>query len=115
VAFYFAFRDTLVTDTIDHATQIAYSGKRWRVVTLEGDLIDISGTMSGGGTRKQRGGMTRSVAAVDPEKAKEELQGYQQEAEVITQNFHRKRVVHYKIQKKDWTPLKMRLNKPNQN
>ena len=52
-AFFFAIRNTLVTDNLDTATKIAFSGKdgkaRFRVVTLKGQLIDTSGTMSGGG------------------------------------------------------------------
>lgn len=50
---------------------IAYGAKRWRVVTLDGKIIDISGTMSGGGSNPARGGMTRSVQAnTDPEALK---------------------------------------------
>ena len=60
-AFYYALRDTLVADTLDHATKVAYNGKtKNRVVTLEGQLIDTSGTMSGGGNRAARGGMSAS-------------------------------------------------------
>lgn len=53
VAFYYALRDTLVAPTLDEATKIAYDGKRarYRVVTLKGQLIDTSGTMSGGGSK----------------------------------------------------------------
>ena len=62
-AFYMAMRDTLVADNLENAERIAYSGKRWRVVTLGGQLIDVSGTMSGGGTRVNRGGMSSKLAA----------------------------------------------------
>ncbi|KAJ3232359.1 hypothetical protein HDU81_003041 [Chytriomyces hyalinus] len=56
--FYHALRDTLVTKDIAKANVIAYGGsRRQRVVTLEGQLIDSSGTMSGGGSRPQAGGM----------------------------------------------------------
>jgi structural maintenance of chromosome 4 len=43
------------------------------VVTLDGKIIDVSGTMSGGGANPSRGGMTRSVDshAQDPEALKE--------------------------------------------
>ncbi|CDW77228.1 structural maintenance of chromosomes protein [Stylonychia lemnae] len=57
VAFYFALRDTLVCDSIDLATRIAYGQQRFRVVTLKGELIEMSGTMSGGGKPKT-GGMS---------------------------------------------------------
>ena len=42
-AFYFALRDTLVADNLDQATRIAYGANRFRVVTLQGQLIDTSG------------------------------------------------------------------------
>ena len=60
VAFYYAMRDTLVAKDLDQASRIAYSGdKRWkRVVTLKGEMINESGTMSGGGA-KPRGGRLR--------------------------------------------------------
>lgn len=71
-AFYFAFQDTLVTSSLDivflslssssnsQASKLAYSKKEvlYRVVTLSGQIIEKSGTMSGGG-RYQRHGMMR--------------------------------------------------------
>ncbi|KAJ8309851.1 hypothetical protein KUTeg_011716 [Tegillarca granosa] len=42
-AFYFALRDTLVANDLDQATRIAYGKTRYRVVTLQGQLIDQSG------------------------------------------------------------------------
>lgn len=62
-AFYFALTDTLVAETIEEATRWAYNGpRRHRVVTLDGKLIETSGTISGGG-RPQRGGMKAQLAA----------------------------------------------------
>ncbi|KAL2816803.1 RecF/RecN/SMC [Aspergillus cavernicola] len=50
------------------ANRIAYGARRWRVVTLDGQLIDTSGTMSGGGTRVARGAMSsKQVADVSKE------------------------------------------------
>lgn len=60
-AFYFALRDTLVANDMDQATRIAYGKKRYRVVTLKGDLIETSGTMSGGGRTQFRGKMGEQV------------------------------------------------------
>ena len=58
-AFYKAIRDTLVAENLDQANRIAFGGqRRWRVVTLAGQLIDSSGTMSGGGNHVARGGMS---------------------------------------------------------
>ena len=57
-AIFLAVGDTLVAPDLETATRWAYDyGKRWRVVTLDGKLIESSGTMSGGGTSVRRGGM----------------------------------------------------------
>lgn len=62
-AFYFALRDTLVAGNLDDAMKIAYQGKtRFRVVTEEGQVIDTSGTMSGGGNKVARGGMSSKAS-----------------------------------------------------
>ncbi|XP_012980424.1 structural maintenance of chromosomes protein 4 [Mesocricetus auratus] len=61
-AFYFALRDTLVADNLDQATRVAYQkDRRWRVVTLQGQIIEQSGTMTGGGSKVMRGRMGSSV------------------------------------------------------
>jgi structural maintenance of chromosome 4 len=62
-AFYFALKDTLVCESLDIATRIAYGQERHRVITLKGELIEKSGTMSGGG-RPRTGGMS-SVKVLD--------------------------------------------------
>ncbi|RXG71410.1 Structural maintenance of chromosomes protein 4 [Armadillidium vulgare] len=64
-AFYFAIRDTLVANDIDQAARIAYSSKRPRVVTLNGELFEPSGTMSGGGRSVLRGRMGNTATVVD--------------------------------------------------
>lgn len=68
-AFYKGVFNTLVAEDLVQAQRIGYGAKRWRVVTLAGQLIDPSGTMSGGGTRVQRGGMSSKLKAdaVGPE------------------------------------------------
>ena len=92
-AFYFAMRNTLVTDTLDAATEyipyllsmdvlyklifhiycvplcrLAYASKeKHRIVSLNGELIDVSGTMSGGGSKKAKGGMSSSQPISDSE------------------------------------------------
>lgn len=57
-AFYTVLRDTLVVRDLDSAVSVAYEGGRakWRVITLDGNLIDQSGTMSGGGKPTKSGG-----------------------------------------------------------
>ncbi|EEQ35516.1 Structural maintenance of chromosomes protein 4 [Microsporum canis] len=67
-AFYSVLQNTLVAKDLQQANKIAYGARRWRVVTLDGQLIDVSGTMSGGGTRVARGGMSsKPVAEVSRE------------------------------------------------
>lgn len=56
-AFYSVLRDTLVAENLQQANRVAYGSRRFRVVTLDGKLIDLSGTMSGGGGAPQSGAM----------------------------------------------------------
>lgn len=57
-AIYLAVGNTLVARDLESATRWAYDyGKRWRVVTLDGNLIETAGTMTGGGAVARRGGM----------------------------------------------------------
>ncbi|RMZ14976.1 hypothetical protein D0862_01885, partial [Hortaea werneckii] len=62
-AFYSVLQNTLVAKDLDQANRIAYGAKRWRVVTLDGQLIDKSGTMSGGGTKVAKGGMSSKLSS----------------------------------------------------
>ncbi|KND86817.1 Structural maintenance of chromosomes protein 4 [Tolypocladium ophioglossoides CBS 100239] len=62
-AFYHAMQDTLVATDLAQANRIAYGAKRWRVVTLDGELIDKSGTMSGGGSTVKKGLMSSKLIA----------------------------------------------------
>nr|XP_020471286.1 structural maintenance of chromosomes protein 4 isoform X2 [Monopterus albus] len=69
-AFYFALRDTLVAQDMEQATRIAFQkDKRWRVVTLKGQIIEMAGTMTGGG-RVLKGRMGSSIGT---EMSQEEL------------------------------------------
>ena len=58
-AFAMTLRDTLVAESLDEAVKLAYrpDNSRWRVVTTKGQLIDTSGTMSGGGGKPRQGRM----------------------------------------------------------
>lgn len=60
-AFYFSLGDTLVANDLDQGTRIAYGAQRYRVVSLRGDVIETSGTMSGGGNSQMRGRMGQQV------------------------------------------------------
>ncbi|CAK9829684.1 Structural maintenance of chromosomes protein 4 [Anthophora retusa] len=77
-AFYYGLQDTLVANDLDQAVRIAYGPKRFRVVTLTGKLIELSGTMSGGGKTVLRGRMGQKVlktelSAIDVEKLQSDL------------------------------------------
>jgi len=68
-----------VSDNLEQATRIGMQGKtRWRVVTLQGQLVDTSGTMSGGGHHVAKGGMRASACAYSPEEVKVLVQAYEQ-------------------------------------
>ncbi|XP_065224960.1 structural maintenance of chromosomes protein 4 isoform X2 [Planococcus citri] len=73
-AFYYALRDTLVADTIEQAKRIGYFyNTRHRVVSLDGGMVELSGTMSGGGRQKIRGKMGSSVAVSTDANSAEEI------------------------------------------
>ena len=62
-ALFLAVKNTLVAPDLETATRWAYDfGSRWRVVTVDGKLIETSGTMSGGGKSVQKGKMKLSVS-----------------------------------------------------
>ena len=62
-AVYLSVGNTLVAPDLDTATRWAFDfGKRWRVVTIDGKLIEASGTMQGGGKSVRKGLMRLSVS-----------------------------------------------------
>lgn len=85
-AFFSVLQNTLVAENLEQANRIAYGNRRWRVVTLDGQLIDVSGTMSGGGTRVARGGMSSKLVAETSKEQVDKLQvdrdGLEQELRV---------------------------------
>ncbi|GMH76872.1 hypothetical protein TL16_g07223 [Triparma laevis f. inornata] len=57
-AMFLGVGQTIVAENLNEATHLAYDfGKRWRVVTVDGQLIETSGTMAGGGGKVKKGGM----------------------------------------------------------
>lgn len=86
-AFYYALRDTLVCENADLATKISFGeSRRWRVVTLDGQLIEISGTMSGGGRRKGIGGM-KNFGSVDLKDLNKKIKEYTQKLAKLTSQY----------------------------
>ena len=88
-AFFSVLQNTLVAENLEQANRIAYGARRWRVVTLDGQLIDVSGTMSGGGARVARGGMSSKLVSetskeqvskleVDRDQLEKEYQSHQE-------------------------------------
>lgn len=89
-AFYSKLRDTLVASNLQEARSVAHGPKRFRVVTLDGKIVDSSGTMSGGGNNFSKGVMQLKSKAVslsvdyseeDVDQMKEELVAMEQEVE----------------------------------
>lgn len=79
-AFYKGVGDTVVAENLDQANRIAFGGqRRWRVVTLAGQMIESSGAMSGGGNSVAKGKMSSKLTsdAVSPET----LRQYEQDSE----------------------------------
>ena len=83
-AFYSIMQNTLVAQDLEQANRIAYGAKRWRVVTLDGQLIDVSGTMSGGGTRVARGAMSSNISS---DTTKEQVQNLENERDQLERQF----------------------------
>lgn len=74
-AFYFALRDTLVAQDMEQATRMAFQkDKRWRVVTLKGQIIEMAGTMTGGG-RILKGRMGSSIGTEVSQQELDRMEG----------------------------------------
>lgn len=96
-AFYSVLRDTLVAKDLNQANNVAYGKRRYRVVTLDGQLIDISGTMSGGGNQVSRGLMKlgdkstvqmEMYTADDVHKIENELDEREKNFKVANDTYH---------------------------
>lgn len=85
-AFYHALQDTLVANDLAQANRIAYGAKRWRVVTLAGELIDKSGTMSGGGNTVKKGLMSSKLVA---DTSKEQVTQLEEDRDILEQKFQK--------------------------
>ena len=72
-AFYSVVQNTLVAGNLQQANRIAFGKTRWRVVTLDGKIIDKSGTMSGGGKPK-KGAMNSKFSSDVTREEVEELE-----------------------------------------
>lgn len=86
-AFYSVLRDTLVVSDLKQANRVAYGKRRFRVVTLDGKLIDTSGTLSGGGTHVMKG-LMKSKQQPGAGYTPEEVQNIEKELNEREKNFH---------------------------
>lgn len=95
--FYAAMGDTLVAKDLEQANRIAYSGGRYRVVTLQGQLIARSGTMAGGGSVKRVGLMSitgsnkhssSSMSAEDMQALEVEMDKEEKRYDVANSTYH---------------------------
>lgn len=68
-AFFKALGNTLVAKDLEQANRLAFGVKeRWRVVTLDGNLVEATGAMTGGGNRVAKGIMKSKLdESVSPE------------------------------------------------
>lgn len=83
-AFFQIMTNTLVAENLDQAERIAYGAKRWRVVTLDGKLIDTAGTMSGGGSRVVKGKMSSKLAS---DVSRDQVAKLESDRETLEQTF----------------------------
>jgi len=99
VAFFFALQNTLVAEDLEQATRIGLQSRtRWRVVTLQGQLIDTSGTMSGGGNQVARGGMRAAACQYSPEEVKGLMEAYEKANSQLGAIRHERRALEEALQ-----------------
>ncbi|KAF8982402.1 hypothetical protein BDQ17DRAFT_1437885 [Cyathus striatus] len=84
-AFYKAVADTLVANDLEQANRIAYGAKRWRVVTLAGQMIETSGEAVAPDVLKKLEHDTENDARLLQE-AQEELQAAEAELDRLTRS-----------------------------
>jgi structural maintenance of chromosome 4 len=96
-AFYSVLHDTIVAKDLTQANRVAYGAKRWRVVTLEGGLIDKSGTMTGGGTKVSRGGMSDKLVA---ETSKDAVNKLEQDRDALEAGYAQCRAEQFELEKR---------------
>ncbi|KAK1443928.1 structural maintenance of chromosomes SMC family protein [Babesia gibsoni] len=68
ICFFYALRDTLLANNLNDATTVGYKHRR-RVVTMDGEVIEPDGRMSGGGVQAKKGGGINTKGADGAPKA----------------------------------------------
>lgn len=64
-AFEFTFSDTLITEDFETTKRMGFSG--WRAVSLEGDIVERSGLVTGGHYQQKSRGLTLQVKDESPQ------------------------------------------------
>lgn len=111
-AFYSKLYDTLVASDLKEARSVAYgSSRRFRVVTLDGKVVDTSGTMSGGGNHFARGGMklASSVQSDLPDYSEEDVVQMREELNEFESKFD---LMNSEVQQKEQNLRKLKDLKP---
>uniref|UniRef100_A0AC34GQN4 Structural maintenance of chromosomes protein n=1 Tax=Panagrolaimus sp. ES5 TaxID=591445 RepID=A0AC34GQN4_9BILA len=89
IAFYFALRNTIVCDDIIKAREASnLNGEKWRVVTLDADVVETSGTLTGGGSAKKRGRIGTNLNASTNTFSEVELASLQRKIEEYNKELH---------------------------
>lgn len=98
VAFYQAVRDTLVVSSLSEAREVAFhstQGKRYRVVTLKGEVVEPSGFITGGGAVPRGAKLKAAHSPVDRQALLEELRIQQSE---LQQAVEEERALQLRLQ-----------------
>ena len=93
--FEFIYRDTLVVDNIDTAKKLM-DGRR--IVTLDGDLVERSGVMTGGSVQKKKGVLLSKELLNKESKLREEINKLMQRKEEIFDELKREENLRRSIQ-----------------
>lgn len=110
-AFYSKLFNTLVAPNLNEAKRVAYGAKRWKVVTLDGKVVDTSGAMTGGGNFVAKGMMklANSHRPGAAEFSAEDVAQMQQELASLESKYEE---ADSELRHKEEILLKLKLIKP---
>uniref|UniRef100_A0A914Z3Q4 Structural maintenance of chromosomes protein n=1 Tax=Panagrolaimus superbus TaxID=310955 RepID=A0A914Z3Q4_9BILA len=97
IAFYFTLRNTIVCDDIIKAREASsWNGEKWRVVTLDADVIETYGTITGGGSGRRRGKIgtdlnasTNVISEAELANLQRKIEEYKRELDQIREQLSR--------------------------
>ena len=99
--FYQYLKDTLVAEDMDQAKRIAFGDRKFRVVTLSGDLIETSRAMSGEGCEKMSGMMDSQATTKKNEVNLEKLEEQFETKLISSKKDENKKEFHNKVVKSE--------------